>query len=114
MWFHHFKAPKISQLDGFLLVDAIFLPVLALGSCQNAFGGLLQLGVPLWGPHNKDYSIVGSILGFPCFGDNHFSKTARVVEARGFLPGISVSGFGAPEFTHLSDTCCRKCCYQNV
>ena len=26
------------------------------------FEGFPQLGVPFWGPHNKDYSILGSIL----------------------------------------------------
>ena len=30
--------------------------------------GFATLGVPFWGPHNKDYSIWGSILGYPCFG----------------------------------------------
>ena len=35
------------------------------------YGGFPKLGVPgtfFWGPHNKDYSILGSILGFPHFG----------------------------------------------
>ena len=27
-----------------------------------------NLGVPFWGPNNKDYSILGSILGSPYFG----------------------------------------------
>ena len=27
--------------------------------------GFPKLGVPFWGPHNKDYSILGSILGYP-------------------------------------------------
>ena len=31
-------------------------------------GGFPNLGVPFWGPHNKDYNILGSILGFPYFG----------------------------------------------
>ena len=26
------------------------------------------MGVPLWGPDNKDYSILGSKLGSPYFG----------------------------------------------
>ena len=32
------------------------------------FGGFPKLGVPFWGPSNKDYSILGSILGSPQFG----------------------------------------------
>ena len=31
-------------------------------------GGFLKLGVPFAGPYNKDYSILGSILGSPYFG----------------------------------------------
>ena len=31
-------------------------------------GGFPKLGVPFWGPHTKDYTIRGSILGFPYFG----------------------------------------------
>ena len=30
--------------------------------------GFPKLGVPFWGSHNKDYSILGSILGPPYFG----------------------------------------------
>ena len=32
------------------------------------FGGFPKLGVPFGGPHNKDYSILGSILGSPYLG----------------------------------------------
>ena len=35
---------------------------------MDIFGGFLQLGVPLWRPHNKVYNILGSILGSPYFG----------------------------------------------
>ena len=31
-------------------------------------GGFPKLGVPLWGSLNKDYTILGSTLGFPNFG----------------------------------------------
>ena len=31
-------------------------------------GGFPKLGVPFWVPNNEDYSILGSILGSPCFG----------------------------------------------
>ena len=31
-------------------------------------GGLLRLGYHFGGPHKKDYSILGSILGYPNFG----------------------------------------------
>ena len=30
---------------------------------QGTNGGFPKLGVPFWGPYNKDYSILGSILG---------------------------------------------------
>ena len=32
------------------------------------YGGFPKLGVPFGGPNNKDYSILGSILGSPYFG----------------------------------------------
>ena len=30
--------------------------------------GFPKLGVPFWGPHNKDYSVLVSILEYPNFG----------------------------------------------
>ena len=33
-----------------------------------AFGGFQSLGYHFGGPYNKDYSILGSILGSPYFG----------------------------------------------
>ena len=35
-----------------------------------------ELWVPFWGPHNKDYSILGSILGYPNFGKLAYSPKA--------------------------------------
>ena len=35
---------------------------------QCLYGGLPKLGVPFGGPHNKDYSILESILGSPYSG----------------------------------------------
>ena len=35
---------------------------------KHLFGGFPKLGVPFGGPYNKDYSILGSILGYPNFG----------------------------------------------
>ena len=32
------------------------------------YGGFLKLGVHFGDPHNKEYSILGSILGFPYLG----------------------------------------------
>ena len=34
----------------------------------RVYGGFPKLGVQNWGPHNKDYSILGSILGSPYLG----------------------------------------------
>ena len=36
------------------------------------FGVFPKLGIPFLGPHNKDHSILGSILGFPYFRKYHF------------------------------------------
>ena len=32
------------------------------------YGGFPKLGVSFGGPYNKDYSILGSIMGYPNFG----------------------------------------------
>ena len=37
------------------------------GACMK-YGVFPKLGVPFGGPHNKDYGILGSILGSPYFG----------------------------------------------
>ena len=39
--------------------------------------GFLKLGVPFWGPHNKDHNILGSILGSPNFGKLPLSIQVR-------------------------------------
>ena len=36
-----------------------------LGSYRVWGQGFPKLGVPVWGPHHKDYRVLGSILGFP-------------------------------------------------
>ena len=33
--------------------------------------GFPKLGVPCWGSYNKDYRILGSILGYPNLGNYH-------------------------------------------
>ena len=43
------------------------LAVLRVPYHQNQF--CPKLGVPFWGSHNKNHSILGSILGSPYFGD---------------------------------------------
>ena len=53
------------------------------------YGGFLKLGVSYWGgPHNKDYSILGSILGSPYLG-----KLPNGLESKGTL-GFRVWGLG--------------------
>ena len=42
------------------------------GSAWTLF--LLKLGVPFWGPYNKDCSIGGSIFGILYFGENRFPR----------------------------------------
>ena len=37
-----------------------------MGSIE--YGGFPKLGVPFWGSQDKEYSILGSILGSPHFG----------------------------------------------
>ena len=34
-----------------------------VGGCRKLFGGYPELGVPYWGRYNKEYSMLGSILG---------------------------------------------------
>ena len=41
------------------------------GSPSETFGGFPKLGVPFGDPNNKDYSILGSILGSPCLQMSH-------------------------------------------
>ena len=38
-----------------------------MGAIWGLYEGFPKLGVPFQGPHNKDYSIWGSILGSPYF-----------------------------------------------
>ena len=46
-------------------------PGLVLGI---VYGSFPKLGVPFWGPNNKDYSILGSILGSPYFGKLPYNR----------------------------------------
>ena len=55
----------------------------ALGAAY--IGGFPKLGVPFGGPYNKDYSILGSVLGSP------YSRKLPIVEVRG---QCRVSTFG--------------------
>ena len=48
-------------------------------------GGFLKLGVPFWGPNNKDCSILGSILGSPYFGKLPYDRSASGLPP--LLPG---------------------------
>ena len=64
-----------SEVDAVLEVEASRLtPLLAVPLAVTAFASWRQVGVSqitgtfLGGPHNKDYSILGSILGSPHFG----------------------------------------------
>ena len=47
------------------------------------YGGFPKLGLPFWGPNNKDHSIFGSILGSPYLG-----KPPYVPNARGLIEGM--------------------------
>ena len=48
-----------------------------LGWCTRGYsGGFPKLGVPFGGPYNKDYSIWGSLLGSPYFGQLLFGVRA--------------------------------------
>ena len=47
---------------------------------QVNMGGFLKLGYHFGGPHDKDYSILGSILGFSYFGKlPHGVRIARLI-----------------------------------
>ena len=43
------------------------------------------------GPHNKDYSFAGSILGSPCLGNYHIAREPLGERAEGFLVMVSPS-----------------------
>ena len=49
------------------------------------YRGFLKLGVPFGGPHNKDYSILGSILGSPILGNYHMSYSPNSFSLSGVL-----------------------------
>ena len=66
-------------------------------------GSFLKLAVPFWGSHNKDYGILGFILGSPFFGKLSPIKqirstwlTLRVLH-NGRLPdpGMDMYGLGS-------------------
>ena len=67
------------------------LEVRAPNACRNhrTYGGFPKLGVSfwgfsVWGPHNKDYDILGSILGSPYLGN--YPLRPRLVEAVNEIP----------------------------
>ena len=63
--FQSYKCKLLLNLHGsYSLKNSLYMPVPNLPT-QGAFS---KLGVPFWGPYNKDYSILGSILGCPNFG----------------------------------------------
>ena len=49
-------------------LEAEFCAIRCPGCLIVAMGFFLKLGVPSWGPYNKDHSILGSILGSSNFG----------------------------------------------
>ena len=46
----------------------------AKGSDYRVYGGFPKIRVPFGGPYNKDYSILGSILGSPYCGKLTYSR----------------------------------------
>ena len=60
-------------------------PIVHVVVAQRVYGGLPKLGVPYWGPHNQDFSILGSILGSPYLGKLPY---------RVWGLGLRVLGFG--------------------
>ena len=49
------------------------------GLKSEDLGGFPKLGVPFGGPNDKDYSILGSILGSPYFGKLPFKLQTDVL-----------------------------------
>ena len=45
------------------------------GLGSRVYGGFTKSRVPFWGPNNKDYNILGSILG-PLFLENYHVPSA--------------------------------------
>ena len=54
----------------------------------TAFRGFPKLGVPFWGPENRDYSILGSILGSPYFGQLPFRVEGLGFSAQASTPQL--------------------------
>ena len=63
----------------------IFLLVLCVLTMRHRFGGFPQVGVPFLGAHNKDYGILGSILGSPYLGKLPFTDAQHTSRSACFL-----------------------------
>ena len=59
------------------------------------FGGLPNLGVPFWGAFNKNFSILGSILGSPYllnYANYHHAMKQSPNSPKAFISSIPTDG----------------------
>ena len=47
------------MVRGLIATDVAEVAVAEEFECRSEYGGFPKLGVPFWGPYNKDYSIWG-------------------------------------------------------
>ena len=71
--------------------------------CIYMYGGFPKLGVPFWGSHNKDYSILGSILGPPILGNYHIQPYIIFGECR--ATGLASGMLGSRSSKGLRVSC---------
>ena len=71
-----FKTLWSTVISIYLILCHIAAATVIIATCNGALcGGFPKLGVPFWGPYNKDYRILGSILGPPpIVGNYHFHR----------------------------------------
>ena len=55
------------------------------GAFMEKYKGFPELGVAFWGPYNKDYSILGSILGSPYFEKLPYTRCILIMVATEFI-----------------------------
>ena len=67
----------VSSLVALAFLVALLVTVLVVMLAVAVAAGFLKLGFPFGGFHNKDCSILGSILGSPFFGNYHISVWTR-------------------------------------
>ena len=73
---------------------------------MTLYGGFPKLGVPFGDPYNKDYGILGSILGYPNFGKLPWStlqqfvlKDVEIIRTTRITRNSHITGLMTPTWT---------------